>query len=130
MEKSQRQNIRDKKLAHWLISSKMPMKMLLSGQFDAFIGALHYKNKNEYAVSRNRLEKVIQAEHNRTLMKLSHLLQKIQYISLLVSKWKVYQNNGGYQNILLLSIFFIDNQWNKKSYVIAIEPLNAEDNSK
>lgn len=130
MEKSQRQNIRDKKLAHWLISSKMPMKMLLSSQFDAFMGALHYKNKDEYAVSRHRLEKVIQAEHNRTLMKLSHLLQKIQYISLLVSKWKVYQNNGGYQNILLLSIFFIDNQWNKKNYVIAIEPLNAEDNSK
>lgn len=105
------------------------MHIIINGQFDVFLGTLHGNNEErstKYAVSQSRLEKVIKAEHQTISSELSECLKTMENISVVVHQWE----GDRQESMLLFSVFFVDQEWNKKSYLVAAEPLNSPESRK
>ncbi|KAI8644948.1 hypothetical protein BD408DRAFT_441278 [Parasitella parasitica] len=123
-ERYSREHFRDKKMAHWLIATNLPIKIVLSSHFNVFMRATREQPSTSVpAVSKEGVQRMIRAEVDIISAELSQRLKNIEHISLVVNQWKDANQNS----ILFLSIFFIDEDWNKKTLVIAAEPLHNEE---
>ncbi|KAF1801991.1 hypothetical protein FB192DRAFT_1375727 [Mucor lusitanicus] len=121
--RSVQQIAQDKKLAQWVIAAKLPIHIVVDGQFNLFLSTLYGDNKEGYSVSQSRLEKVIKTEHDIISSELSQRLKTMDHLSVVVNQWE----RPEHPSILLFSVFFMDQEWNKKSFVIAAEPLESHD---
>ncbi|CEP14710.1 hypothetical protein [Parasitella parasitica] len=115
---------RDKKMAHWLIATNLPIKMVLNSHFNVFMRAIcEQPSASVLAVYKDGLQRIIRAEAEVIFAELSQRLRSINHVSLVVSQWV----DDNQQIILLMSVFFIDENWEKKTFVIAAEPIHTHE---